>query len=138
MSGGGRNQTTVEARVERWLTEPDTEQSVGARFARRMVIDGVGNIGQIAAEWGCSKASIYSAIYSMRLAGYPVQTDKTGAVTLGTQGPAAVAQRSAQPYPALGQQLMVKALALSDHGDIILMLSDGNGAAWQATVTGST
>lgn len=38
-------------------------------------------------------------------------------------------------YPPLGASLLVKALALTDTG-VMLQLSDGNGSAWQVTITG--
>ena len=40
-----------------------------------------------------------------------------------------------QHYPALGQMVLVKALALIA-GDVVIHLSDGDGGAWQAVIRG--
>ena len=41
-----------------------------------------------------------------------------------------------QQYPVLGASLTVRALALTDDGGVLLHLSDGEGGAWQAQITG--
>jgi hypothetical protein len=49
--------------------------------------------------------------------------------------PQVVEQPASQPNPALGAELQVRALALSDDG-VQLQLSDGNGSAWLCLITG--
>jgi hypothetical protein len=40
------------------------------------------------------------------------------------------------PFPTLGGQLQVRALALDEAGQLAMQLSDGNGRSWRVVVTG--
>jgi hypothetical protein len=149
----------IAAKVERWLNEPGSEQSISALIARRLAAGEVIVNQDVAAQYRCSTSLINLTVHDMRIAGYRFEVTrqaatKPGAVQLTGKGnplpakppvqhvaavkPAPAPEPTRQPHPALGQTLKVRALALGDDDMIVVMLTDGNGGAWQCRVVGST
>ena len=66
---------TIVAKVERWLNEPDTEQSVSAQIARKVVESTEPfNIQLFAAELGASGSLAHLTISDMRRAGHIIHS----------------------------------------------------------------
>jgi hypothetical protein len=165
MATGPNTQTLIE-RLERWQNQPETETSISAQIARRLWAGETISPMAMQADYHTTASLTGVIVRDLRQVGWQIETTREpgrgNAVTYQVTGrgqplpdrvkgrakPAARAVRQpptrevaprAEPraaaYPPLGASLSVRALALTDAG-VILQLSDGNGSAWQCTITG--
>ena len=124
-------------------------ETLTATDARALGIIG-GNLGHAArtlelAGWKIERADIGGNAKSFRVSKAPADAP---AVTPPPAQPANTPNRSGgtrrnvraeqagETHPALGAKLTVRALALDERGRLVVHLSNGTGAAWQAMITG--
>lgn len=146
--------------IGKWATEATSGTAIlGARLmlgdtltAADAVAVGVigGNLGHAArtlelAGWKIERADIGGNAKSFRVSKAPADAPT---VTPPPAQPANTPNRSGgtrrnvraeqagETHPALGAKLTVRALALDERGRLVVHLSNGTGAAWQAMITG--
>jgi hypothetical protein len=129
-----------------WLADPDASMTatLGARMLRGEWVstdDG--------AAVGAGATVVGQAVAALRRAGYDVEEDqpfgnrrKTYRVRPGSE-PSANGHSIVGPvgasemiHPPVGSKVTVRAVAMGARGALEVHLSDGNGHAWTATVTG--
>lgn len=130
-----------------WLTPSWLERHIRSSGNRRTLAAQVVSMFEAAGfaiERKQDQPSSMGGKTSWRLASRPEAGKAPGALCSPTYDrqpfdepltPQVVETPATQPNPALGMQLQVRALALSDDG-VQLQLSDGNGNAWLCLITG--
>ena len=130
-----------------WLENPDGSKSaaIGARMMR-----GEWTTGQDVVAMGANQSMAHQVRGRLKKAGYRLESKSAGPAGLKAYRvrPGKVAHENgagrdrvahpgaaAETYPSLGATLVVRALAMTDAG-VVVHLSDGNGGAWSAAITG--
>ena len=161
----GRHITPIPvlaARYERYASDPENQTSIAAQIARRLWAGEAVKSQEAAEQYGCSDSMPGVVVRELRRIGYRIASERgqgnvvtyrvTGKGEPLSDGPpprrratfsrptkvSELAPKTApthSSYPLLGASLEVKALALRDDG-VVMQLVDGNGGAWQVTITG--
>ena len=135
------------ATVRRWQKKPTGSNT--ARLGTAMLA-GQWTSAKDAVGLGASGSIAGQARMVLVAAGYELETQPTGPYGVkgyrvaGRDGRGLKARRTAAvateaagtTHPALGAHLTVRALALDADGQLVVHLSNGNGSAWTAHLTG--
>ena len=130
------------ATVKRWQRNAEAPTSHTAVLGLRMLA-GEWTSSADAIEGGASGGLVTQVCTVLRAAGYTVQEQARGGNGKAfrikpTRGQAKAVRReqAGTSHPQLGAVLTVRALALDEGGALVVHLSNGNGSAWLAQITG--
>ena len=130
------------ATVDKWRANPSASGTAAIGAA---MLGGQWTTADDAAALGISTSIVGQVVAKLRTAGYDIATQPAGPSGLlayrvagseaastngnGGHGPTAT-------HPPVGAKVVVKAVAMGARGALVVHLSDGNGNAWAATITG--
>jgi hypothetical protein len=149
--------TAASHRIERYEASPN--RSASSKAYHFMKSGEAFRVADLAERIGCTPGALSLLMKTMQAAGFSIASPWAGSTKLYrvTRHPpdyaaeevtqatkraavAAVARdlptEPPAPFPTLGGQLQVRALALDEAGQLAMQLSDGNGRSWRVVVTG--
>jgi hypothetical protein len=131
-------QAKASALAELWRANPDKSNMATLGAA---MLGGKWTGRHDAEALGVSTSVVGQAVAKLRTAGYNVETQPAGpngltAYRVGGEAATSNGHGPTPTHPPVGAKVTVRAVALGARGALVVHLSDGNGNAWAATITG--
>jgi hypothetical protein len=126
------------ATADKWRANPDASATatLGAALLR-----GQWTTRDDAEALGVATSIVGQVVATLRAAGYDVESKPAGpsglkAFRVGGTPATTNGHAPTATHPPVGAKVVVKAVAMGARGALVVHLSDGNGNAWAATITG--